>query len=140
MSMRAVLAPLFVEVVLTFGLMLWMGTMRVSLVRSGQVNPEDIALRQPNWPKQVLQVQNATLNQFELPVLFYVLTVLSIITRDADLTFVILAWMFVLLRLVHAYIHVTSNNVRQRGLTFITGAFVLMAMWVIYILRLLLQL
>jgi len=140
MSMRAVLAPLFVEVVLTFGLMLWMGTMRVSLVRSGQVNPEDIALRQPNWPKQVLQVQNAALNQFELPVLFYVLTVLSIITRDADLTFVILAWMFVLLRLVHAYIHVTSNNVRQRGLTFITGAFVLMAMWVIYILRLLLQL
>ncbi len=140
MSMRAVLAPLFVEVVLTFGLMLWMGTMRVSLVRSGQVNPEDIALRQPNWPKQVLQVQNATLNQFELPVLFYVLTVLSIITRDADLTFVILAWVFVLLRLVHAYIHVTSNNVRQRGLTFITGAFVLMAMWVIYILRLLLQL
>jgi hypothetical protein len=140
MSMRTVLAPLFVEVVLTFGLMLWMGAMRVSLVRSGQVKPEDIALRQPNWPRQVLQVQNAALNQFELPVLFYVLTVLSIITRDADLTFVILAWVFVLLRLVHAFIHVTSNNVRQRGLAFITAAFVLMAMWVIYILRLLLQL
>jgi hypothetical protein len=140
MSMRTVLAPLFVEVVLTFALMLWMGSMRVSLVRSGQVKPEDIALRQPNWPRQVLQVQNAALNQFELPVLFYVLTVLSIITRDADLTFVILAWVFVLLRLVHAFIHVTSNNVRQRGLAFITGAFVLMAMWVIYILRLLLQL
>jgi hypothetical protein len=140
MSMRTVLAPLFVEVVLTFGLMLWMGAMRVSLVRSGQVKPEDIALRQPNWPRQVLQVQNAALNQFELPVLFYLLTVLSIITRDADLTFVILAWVFVLLRLVHAFIHVTSNNVRQRGLAFITAAFVLMAMWVIYILRLLLQL
>jgi hypothetical protein len=140
MSMRTVLAPLFVEVVLTFALMLWMGSMRVSLVRSGQIKPEDIALRQPNWPRQVLQVQNAALNQFELPVLFYVLTVLSIITRDADLTFVILAWVFVLLRLVHAFIHVTSNNVRQRGLAFITGAFVLMAMWVIYILRLLLQL
>jgi hypothetical protein len=140
MSMRTVLAPLFVEVVLTFALMLWMGSMRVSLVRSGQVKPEDIALRQPNWPRQVLQVQNAALNQFELPVLFYVLTVLSIIPRDADLTFVILAWVFVLLRLVHAFIHVTSNNVRQRGLAFITGAFVLMAMWVIYILRLLLQL
>jgi hypothetical protein len=138
MSMRTVLAPLFV--VLTFNLMLWMGAMRVSLVRSGQVKPEDIALRQPNWPRQVLQVQNAALNQFELPVLFYVLTVLSIITRDADLTFVILAWVFVLLRLVHAFIHVTSNNVRQRGLAFITAAFVLMAMWVIYILRLLLQL
>lgn len=140
MSMRAVLAPLFVEVVLTFGLMLWMGSMRVSLVRSGQVKPDDIALRQPNWPKQALQVQNAASNQFELPVLFYVLTILSIITRDADFVFVILAWVFVLLRLVHAYIHVTSNNVRQRGLAFITGAGVLMVMWAIYILRLLLQL
>lgn len=140
MSMRAVLAPLFVEVVLTFGLMLWMGAMRVALVRSGQVKPEEIALRQPNWPKHVLQVQNAAANQFELPVLFYVLTVLAIITRDADLTFVILAWVFVLLRLVHAYIHVTTNTVRLRGLAFMTGAAVLMVMWAIYILRLLLQL
>ncbi|MEZ5789223.1 MAG: MAPEG family protein [Xanthobacteraceae bacterium] len=140
MSMRAVLAPLFVEVLLTFGLMLWMGAMRVRLVRSGQVRPQDIALREPNWPKHVLQVQNAASNQFELPVLFYVLTILSIITRDADLTFVILAWVFVLLRLAHAYIHVTSNNVRHRGLAFITGAFILMVMWAIYMLRLLLQL
>ena len=140
MSMRAVLAPLFVEVVLTFGLMLWMGTMRVRLVGSGQVRPQDIALREPNWPPHVLQVQNAAANQFELPVLFYVLTILSIITRDADLTFVILAWVFVLLRLVHAYIHVTSNIVRLRGLAFITGAAVLMVMWAIYMLRLLLQL
>lgn len=140
MSMRAVLAPLFVEVVLTFGLMLWMGAMRVALVRRGAVRPQDIALREPNWPKHVLQVQNAAANQFELPILFYVLTILVIISRDADLTFVILAWVFVLLRLVHAYIHVTSNNVPQRGLVFIAGAAVLMVMWAIYMLRLLLQL
>lgn len=140
MSMRAVLAPLFVEVVLTFGLMLWMGAMRVALVRRGAVRPQDIALREPNWPKHVLQVQNAAANQFELPILFYVLTILAIISRDADLTFVILAWVFVLLRLVHAYIHVTSNNVPQRGLVFIAGAAVLMVMWAIYMLRLLLQL
>jgi hypothetical protein len=138
--MRAVLAPLFVEVVLTFGLMLWMGATRVSLIRSGQVKPEDIALRQPNWPKQALQVQNAAANQFELPVLFYVLTILSIITRDADHVFVILAWVFVLLRLVHAFIHVTSNTVRLRGLAFMSGAAVLMVMWAIYMLRLLFQL
>lgn len=140
MSMRAVLAPLFVEVLLTFGLMLWMGATRVSLINSGQVKPDDIALRQPNWPRHALQVQNAASNQFELPVLFYVLTVLAIITRDADLVFVILAWVFVLLRLVHAYIHVTSNVVRQRGLVFMSGAAVLMVMWAIYMLRLLLQL
>ena len=39
----------------------------------------------------------------------------SIITRHADLLFVTLAWMFVLLRLVHAGIHVTDNDLRRRG-------------------------
>ena len=63
------------------------------------------------------QIANALPDQFELPVLFYVLTILAMITRHADLLFVVLAWMFVAMRLVHAYIHVTSNNcapARQR--------------------------
>ncbi len=50
-------------------------------------------------------------NQFELPVLFYVLTILSIITHHADLVFVVLAWIFVIFRVLQAYVHVTSNNV-----------------------------
>ena len=52
----------------------------------------------------------------------------------------VLAWVFVLTRLVHAYIHVTSNNLRLRGLWFGVGAFVLFIMWVIFIVRILLGL
>ena len=37
MSLAAVLLPLFVEVVLTFGLMLWMGVLRNDDYRSGTV-------------------------------------------------------------------------------------------------------
>ena len=44
--------------------------------------------------------------------LFYVLTILAIITRHADFVFVALAWLFVLARLVQAYVHTTSNHVR----------------------------
>jgi len=57
-------------------------------------------------------------NQLELPVLFYVLTILVIITRHADFLFVVLAWVFVLLRVAHAAVHVTSNHLGQalRGL------------------------
>jgi hypothetical protein len=135
MSLQAVLAPLFVQVALTLALLFWMGFNRVSLVRRGEVKPRDIALREPNWPPHVLQLQNAVSNQFELPVLFYVLTILSIITRHADFVFVALAWVFVLLRLVHAYIHVTDNDLPRRGAVFITGATVLMAMWAIFMLR-----
>ena len=60
----------------------------------------------------IQQVGNSLTNQFELPVLFYVLTILAIITKHADFLFVVMAWIFVLTRLAHAYIHVTSNNVR----------------------------
>jgi hypothetical protein len=42
------------------------------------------------------------------------------------------------MRLVQAYIHVTHNNVRQRGSAFIVGAIVLMLMWAIFIVRILL--
>jgi hypothetical protein len=74
----------------------------------------------------------------ELPVLFYVLTILAWITRHADLLFVVLAWIFVAARLVHAYIHVTDNNVNRRGPAFGLGALVLSIMWLIFMIRILL--
>ena len=140
MSYQAVLFPLFVEVVLTFVLAFWLGALRVDAVRSGRVHPRDVALREPNWPARVLQVGNAYHNELELPVLFYVLTILSIITRHADLLFVLLAWVFVVLRLVRAYIHVTDNNIRRRGTVFLAGGIVLAVMWAIFIVRILLAL
>jgi hypothetical protein len=138
MSIQAVLLPLLVEVALTFVLLFWMGSMRVAAVRRGEVHPRDIALREPNWPRRLLQVQYAFHNQLELPVLFYVLTIVVWITRFADQLFVVLAGVFVLLRIMHAYVHVTDNNVPRRGVIFIAGAIVLAAMWVIFAVRLLL--
>jgi hypothetical protein len=86
----------------------------------------------------VLQVGNSFNNQFQLPVLFYVLTILSIITRHADLLFVIMAWLFVLARLAHAGVHVSSNRVQLRGALYGLGAFALFIAWVIFIVRILL--
>lgn len=137
MSIAAILLPLFVQVVLTFVLYSWMAYHRVSLIRRREVHPRDVALRQPNWPPHVLQVANAAHNQLETPVLFYVLTILAIITRHADLLFVGMAWIFVLTRLVHAYIHVTSNRLSQRGSVFGIALLVLMLMWLIFIVRIL---
>lgn len=140
MPIQFVLLPLFVQVVLTLVLYCWMAYYRVSLIRRGEVQPRDVALRQPNWPPHVLQVANAAHNQLETPVLFYVLTILAIITRHADVLFVVMAWIFVLLRLAHAYIHVTSNRLTQRGSVFGLALLVLMLMWLIFIVRILLGL
>jgi hypothetical protein len=137
MSNRAVLLPLLVQVALTFAVGFWMAAGRVAAIRSRQVHPRDIALREPNWPKHLMQLQNAFLNQFELPVLFYTLTILVLITQTGDLLFVVPAWIFVALRLGHAYVHITSNRVPRRGLVFLTGAAVLCAMWIIFAVRIL---
>jgi hypothetical protein len=138
MTIQMVLLPLFVEVTLTFVLWFWMAFARRQVFVNRTVHPRDIALGQQNWPEKVAQVSNSFRNQFELPVLFYVLTILSIITRHADVIFVVLAWVFVLSRMVHAYIHVTSNQVMQRGGVYGIGAIVLIVMWVIFMIRILL--
>ena len=140
MSIQFVLLPLFVEVLLTFGVMCGMMYFRTSSLQRGETRFEHIALREPNWPVRATQFEYAFANQFELPVLFYVLTILAIITHHADLLYVLLAWVFVVLRVFQAGVHVTNNNVRVRGAFYGAGALVLFIMWVIYIVRIVLAL
>ncbi len=85
MSVQYVLLPLFVEVLLTFAVMFGMMYCRTSTLHRGETRFEEIALREPNWPVRASQFAYSFSNQFELPVLFYVLTILEIITHHADL-------------------------------------------------------
>jgi hypothetical protein len=140
MTIPMILAPLFVLVLMTFVLGTVLAGTRVPAVRRGEVRPDDVALRQPNWPKRSLQVGYSFQNQFELPVLFYVLTILAMYTKHADILFVVMAWIFVLSRLAHAYIHVTSNDLRLRGPFFGVGALVLAIMWLVFMIRIMLGL
>jgi hypothetical protein len=137
LSIQAVLAPVFVQVALTFALLFLMGRSRFSAIRANEVEVQAIALGQPAWPDRVLQVANAYHNQFETPLLFYALVALALITRQADLLFVVMAWLFVAARLAHAYIHTTSNTVIRRFQAFLAGTVVLMLMWLIFAVRIL---
>jgi hypothetical protein len=140
MTIPMILGPLFVLVLMTFVLGFWIPVSSVPLLRRGEVRPQDVDLRQPNWPRPVQQINNSYTSQFELPLLFYVLTILAMSTKHADLLFVIMAWIFVLARLAHAYVHVTSNNLDRRGPVFGIGAVVLALMWLIFIVRIMLGL
>lgn len=140
MSIQAILAPLFVQVALTLGLLLWLAVLRQRDLSNGAVKLSEVALRQPNWPDRTQQVAYAFSNQFELPVLFYVLTILAMATRHADLLFVAMAWIFVVTRVIHALEHTTTNVVKRRGAWYALGAIVLIVMWVIFILRIMLAL
>jgi len=133
-----VLLPVFVLVGLSFFLLLWMAFARGRAVKTRQTSIKDIALREPNWPVKVTQIGNCFSNQFEIPVLFYVLIAFALPLRHADLFIVLMSWVFVATRFVHAGIFVTSNNVRHRGLAWFAGALVLLVMWIYFALRILL--
>src|SRR5271166_3553791 len=105
MPIQYILLPLFVQVALTLALVFWTARVRIAAIRSGKAKMKDTALGQPNWPPRATQIANCYNSQFQLPVLFYVLTILAISTRHADILFLVMAWLFVISRLVHAYIH-----------------------------------
>jgi hypothetical protein len=124
-------------VILTFLLLFALAPLRTRDFKTGVTRPESIALREPNWSRRTLQIGYSYSNQFELPVLFYVLTILAYFTHRAVVVFVVLAWIFVVFRYLQAYVHVTSNRVRLRGSFFIVSAIVLAIMWVIYMVEIL---
>ncbi|WP_375410403.1 MAPEG family protein [uncultured Methylobacterium sp.] len=135
MTVQAVLAPVFAQVLLVFVLLFWMGRVRFAAVGAGAVKVRDIALGERNWPARAQQAANAFSNQFELPVPFFALVPLALYTKKADLLFVVLAWVFVASRIVHAGITVTSNHVPYRFQSYLAGALVLVAMWIVFAVR-----
>jgi len=137
---EAALGAVFVQVLLTFVLLFWMANARTGSIKRGEVKIRDIALGQEAWTARSKQIGNCYANQLELPVLFYAVVAFAMITRKADLIFVVLAWLFVLARLAHAYIHTTSNHVPTRARVFFVGALILIIMWVYFAVRVLLLL
>jgi hypothetical protein len=139
MSVPMVLLPVFVLIGLTFALLLGMAGARRGALVGGQTKIRDIALGQSNWPTRATQIGNCFKNQFELPVLFYILIAIALPLRHADLVIVLLSWVFVITRLVHAGVFVTSNDLNRRSLTWFAGVLVLLAMWLYFALRILLS-
>jgi hypothetical protein len=134
MSVQMVLLPVFVQVGLTFFLLLWMPRVLIS----GETKLEDVALRQPNGPQHATRIVNRFANQFEIPVLFYILIAIALPLRRTDLVIVLLSWVFVVTRFVHAGIFVTSNDLNRRSLAWFAGVLVVFVMWVYFALKILL--
>ena len=131
MSQASLLAPVFAQVAMTFILLFWMGRERYGAVARKEVDVDDVVFGDGKWPKKARQVAASFHNQLEIPPLFYLVSVIALVTATAGPVFVALAWAFVISRIAHAVVHVSSNDVRLRGPAYIIGVFVVMAMWAI---------
>lgn len=117
MSVQMILLPLFVHVALVLAVLL-------RAARSSEVTADG------------LRAGLAAL-------LFYTLTTLAFFTRKADIVFVVLAWIFVLLRLAAAFPQLLSAQARSRVSSHVSldlaSLAVLAVMWVLFALAILIN-
>ena len=124
-----IMIAIYGQVLLTFVLLFTMGRRRIRALRKKETTMADISLNAMAWPDDALKAANAFKNQFEIPVLFYLVCLLFMGLSRPDLFVAGLAIVFVLTRYLHAYIHINSNHVRKRAFAFLAGALCVGVMW-----------
>jgi hypothetical protein len=131
MNQVAILYPVFVQVLLVVVVGLLLATARARAVKTmdRQRGNPDLAMGRAQWPDDATKRANNYRNQFEVPVLFYAVVAFALITKGADTPMIVLAWTFVLTRIVHAAIHVWPNKVRWRSPAFALGFLIVTIMW-----------
>ncbi len=138
MNQELILFPIIALAILTFGIGIWFAIIRVRAVKNGDINPAYYQLnRGSKLPEYYAKVNNNYNNLLEIPILFYIISILIYVTNNTDLVYVILSWLFVLTRYIHSYIHTTYNNVRHRRIPFLIGVLVLIIEWIRFSMQLL---
>jgi hypothetical protein len=118
MSVSTILLPVFVHVAFVF----------VLIFRDWRAAPP-VNERAETWR-----------DELALAVLFYVLTICAWQTRLADILFLMLASIFVALRIIGGLGYGPTNRPSQRNGLLLASVILLAVMWAIYAIRLLLAL
>ena len=133
------LYPLFTMVLMTFFIGIIALRARVASVKARELSPSYFRNMQvPNGttiPERVVITTRCFNNQFEVPVLFYTGGVAALALDQVTIYTLLLGWGFVLSRLVHAWIHLTYNNVLHRMNAFWVGIVLLLALWIEQVLQ-----
>ncbi len=120
--------PMIAHAFLVFILYYMLSKRRVAAIRSGSVDVRQFKENLSEPPESLL-VHNNLKNQFELPMIFHA-GVLAIFICNADNIITIgLAWIFVISRYAHSYVHVTSNRLLLRRPLFMIGFLATVLMW-----------
>lgn len=135
MASTQILLPVFVQILLTFFLLFWMGFHRVRTISKGETRISDIALGQPGWPIKATKIANCYHNQLQMPVLFYVLVGAALYFQKVDWLLIALAWGYVASRVIHMFIHTSSNHVVHRFYAFLLSNIILLIMWGVFMAR-----
>lgn len=130
MTSNLIFWPILVQILITVVGFMLLGIRKTKALKTDNVDVKQTALDNDAWPDYVQKVSNNIRNQFQVPVLFYVVCFMLYSLDAVTFTVLSLAWAFVISRIVHAYIHMTSNYVPARFSVFTIG-FVIMVLMAI---------
>ena len=134
---HAIFLPAIGMVLLTLIVWLRLYTDRLGELRSRKIHPQQVATaRKAGEVLENVQSADHFRNLFEMPVLFYVLCAFLAITKLTTLLLLAMAWGYVFLRALHAYIHLTKNNVVRRFQSYAASCIVLWVMWGVFAVQL----
>lgn len=127
----AIFWPVIAQVALIHAIYFLMLKRRYGAVRARTAKVSDFWIPAVE-PEPSATVARSLINQFELPVLFFVVCILLHLTAGVNYLVLVIAWLFVLSRYAHAYVHVTSNRLRIRQRLFVVGFFLNFSLWLIF--------
>jgi hypothetical protein len=123
-----IFVPVIVQVLLTLLIYVRLIKVKVREMRAGRVDMDRRGLHEDAWPDSVLVINNNIRNQFELPVLFYVVSIVLWLLHAVHWIAMLAATAFVLSRIVHATIHLSTNYIPNRRRAFTVGWWILLFM------------
>ncbi len=132
-----IFAPLMALVAWSFAIMLFMAYKRWSAGFAGRLKRGEYKVGESaEVPADVRLPGRNFRNLFEMPVLFYVLCLALYMTHNVSEAPLVLAWIYVALRIVHSLIHVTYNKIMHRFFVYALSSFLLLAMWIMFAIEL----
>jgi hypothetical protein len=129
-SSTAIFWPVIAQVFLTCVIYIMVSSRRIAAVKAGTAKPSDFKVPSIEPEPSATAARNLS-NQFELPVLFYAASLSLFVTGAAGMAAIVVAWAFVLARIAHAVVHLTSNRIRIRRQLFIVSLFINLVQWLL---------
>ncbi|MCF7499588.1 MULTISPECIES: MAPEG family protein [unclassified Pseudoalteromonas] len=130
------IAAMFTQVLLTFSIMVIMGRRRFTAARNKVIKMQDFLTMELDKAGSEVRVADRNfINQFEMPILFFIACLTALQVNAAGFVFVILAWIYVGLRLLHSVIHLTTNTLKLRYYSFVISSFIMLIMWLMILIR-----
>jgi hypothetical protein len=120
--------PVLAQLAIPIWVLLLNGKRKSADRSSGNVDPNS-SIDNKAWSLPVVLTSNALANQFQLPIVFYVLCLILANIGAVNGLVLTVCWVFVATRWVHVYVHVTSNHVPTRLRAFIAGAVALLVLF-----------